>query len=202
MHTLYTIGHSQRPIEHFINLLKDHDIDYVIDVRSTPYSKFAADYNKENIQKILSTYNISYAHMGKCFGARQENLDLYTPEGYLDFEKVIASANFQMGLENVMKGMETHKIALMCLEKKPCDCHRAIMVANGFYKAGCTVEHILEDSSIQTHKELNKELMDKYFPNRFQLSLFDMNEEIDYLKEAYRLRNKEIGYYITERKVV
>ncbi|MBQ4060371.1 MAG: DUF488 domain-containing protein [Lachnospiraceae bacterium] len=202
MNTIYTIGHSQHSIEYFVSLLRKHNIDYIIDVRSTPYSKFSSDYNKDNLQIVLPRYDVCYAHMGKCFGARQDNEKLYTEEGYLDFEKMINSDNYRRGLENVMKGMQQHRIALMCLEKKPVDCHRAIMVANGFYRAGCQVEHILVDGSIQTHEELNEELMNMYFPDRFQLSLFTNNADIDYLSEAYRLRNKDIGYYITERKVV
>jgi uncharacterized protein (DUF488 family) len=189
-------------VAYFIQLLKKQDINYVIDVRSTPYSKYAQDYNRDNISRKLPMEHINYAYMGNYFGARQENMELYTPEGYLDFDKTVKSENFIKGMKNVMKGMEENRIAMMCMEKKPIDCHRAIMVANAFYRAGCQVKHILDDGSIQTHEQLNEELLDMYFPDRNQMSFFENRTEQEYLQDAYRLRNKEIGYYIAERQVV
>ncbi len=196
---IYTIGHSQHKIEHFLQLLKMHNINYVIDVRSTPYSKYAQTYDRENITRELKNHNINYAFMGKYFGARQDNKELYTKEGYLDFEKFSESYLFNTGLQNVIKGTENNKIALMCLEKKPIDCHRAILVANAFYKAGCEVGHILEDGRLESHEDLNSELLNMYFPDRNQISMFVHKTEEEFLKEAYRCRNKDIGYHIEER---
>lgn len=196
MNTIFTIGHSQHPIEHFINLLKKNNINYVIDVRSTPYSKYAQEYDRENIENVLKQNNIKYSFMGKHFGARQEDKTLYTKEGYLDFEKVAKTDKFNAALNNVKKGMENNNIALMCLEKKPIDCHRAILVANAFYKADCNVEHILENGDLESHEQLNLELLDLYFPDRNQISFFDNRSADEYLEDAYKLRNKEIGYHI------
>lgn len=199
MNDLYTIGHSQHQVEKFIELLKMHKINFIIDVRSTPYSKYASMYDRENIINELKAVDISYAYMGKYFGARQEEQSLYTSEGYLNFEKVVEWDIFLKGFDNVIKGLETNRIALMCLEKRPIDCHRAILVANAFYCKGCSVKHILENGKIETHEELNKELLNLYFPERDQLSLFDNRTQKDYLKDAYKLRNKEIGYYLDVR---
>lgn len=199
MNPIFTIGHSQHKLEHFLAMLRCCDINYVIDVRSTPYSKYAQDYDKERIKEFLVEHGIHYVYMGKHFGARQEDRSLYTPEGYLDFKRAANSPHFQEGLENVMKGMENNRIALMCLEKKPIDCHRAILVANAFYQKGCSVSHILEDCTIQRHEELNEELLEMYFPDRNQVSLFDTRTEEEYLSDAYSLRNKQIGYNILER---
>lgn len=196
MNTIFTIGHSQHPIEHFIKLLKKNNINYVIDVRSTPYSKYAQEYDRENIENVLKQNNIKYSFMGKHFGARQEDKALYTEEGYLDFEKVVKTDKFNAALNNVKKGMENNNIALMCLEKKPIDCHRAILVGNAFYKADCNVEHILENGDLENHEQLNLELLDLYFPDRNQISFFDNRSADEYLEDAYRLRNKEIGYHI------
>lgn len=199
MNSLFTIGHSQHPIENFLKLLKTHDINYVVDVRSTPYSKYAQMYDRENIARELKIHNIAYAHMGKYFGARQDDKSLYSSQGYLDFEKVSKSYNFNIGLQNVVKGMENYRIALMCLEKKPIDCHRAILVGNAFYCKGYSVEHILENGELESHNQLNKELLELYFPNRNQISFFDNKTDEEYIKDAYKIKNKEIGYYINER---
>lgn len=65
MNTIFTIGHSQHPIEHFIKLLKKNNINYVIDVRSNSYLKYAQEYDRENIENVLKQNNIKYSFMGK-----------------------------------------------------------------------------------------------------------------------------------------
>lgn len=199
MNDLYTIGHSQHPIQKFISLLKQHNVNFVIDVRSIPYSKYASMYDRENIRNELKSANISYSFMGKYFGARQDDKSLYAKEGYLDFKKVVKWDTFKKGMDNVIRGMETNRIALMCLEKNPIDCHRALLVANAFYHKGYSVKHILENGEIVTHQELNEELINLYFPDRNQMSFFDNRNDEDYLDDAYKIRNKTIGYHIEER---
>lgn len=203
---LFTIGHSQHNINYFIGLLKEYSIDYLLDVRSTPYSKYAEQYNKDNISKELDFANIRYNFMGKYFGARPQNLDLYSNEGYLDFEKVKKSPNFNKGIENVIVGLnQGHRIALMCTEKEPIDCHRAILVARTFEMQMIYAKHILPDGKILTQLQLNEQLLQKYFFNRKQLSLSTYGKEIteqEYLIEAYKKRNKEIGYYINDIKKI
>lgn len=202
---LYTIGHSQHDIEYFIYMLQKYQINFVIDVRSTPYSQFAMSYNRENIKGVLKDKDIEYSFMGKFFGARPEDIGLYTEEGYLDFDKTRKSIKFQSGVDNVIKGIQSgNRIALMCTEKDPIECHRAIMVARTFFEKGIDVQHILEDSTLQSHKELNQRLIDLYFPDRYQISLFSYENKSDEecLKEAYRSQNKKIGYYLRESKAM
>ena len=205
MGLLYTIGHSQHELEYFYNLLKKYNINNLLDVRSTPYSKYAEAYNKEQLRNSLSIKGIKYSFMGKFFGARPDNIELYNEEGYLDFEKVAKSDLFIKGMENVLLGLEKgNNIALMCTEKDPIDCHRAIMVSRAFSLNGIDIKHILPNGKIQTQQELDERLLDKYFPNRAQLSLFNYNDEItsdeDNVKLAYRERNKEIGYHLKQRE--
>lgn len=204
MGLLYTVGHSQHEFEYFSKLLKKYEIDYLLDVRSTPYSKYAEIYNKEQLSILLSTKGIKYSFMGKFFGARPDNIDLYNEEGYLDFEKVSHSDLFIKGIENVIWGLERgNNIVLMCTEKDPIDCHRAIMVARAFFLNGIAVKHILPNGKIQTQQELDERLLDRYFPDRAQLSIFNydkvMNDE-ENIKLAYRERNREIGYHLQHRE--
>lgn len=204
MGSLYTIGHSQHDFEYFYSLLSKYNINYLLDVRSTPYSKYAETYNRERLNMLLSEKGITYSFMGKFFGARQDNIDLYNKEGYLDFEKVSGSELFARGMENVKLGLQKgNNIVMMCTEKDPIDCHRAILVARAFFLNGTDVGHILPDGTLQTQQELDERLLDKYFPDRAQLSLFqsdkDMNAE-ENIKAAYRERNKEIGYRIQNKE--
>lgn len=196
---LYTIGHSQHDVEYFIDMLRKYSINYVLDVRSTPYSQFAENYNRENIKAALKKARIEYFFMGNYFGARPEDRTLYSKDGYLDFEKARKSAKFQNGVDNVIKGIRAgNNISLMCTEKDPLECHRAIMVARTFFDKGVDVQHILADSSLQSHDVLNQRLINMYFPDRYQMSLFASENKSDeeYLDEAYRRHNKKIGYHI------
>lgn len=202
---LYTIGHSQHKTEYFIEMLNEYNINYILDVRSTPYSQFASEYNRENIKATLSGAGIQYAFMGNYFGARQEDRSLYTSEGYLDFDKVRKSARFQLGLHSVVKGIKSgNKIALMCTEKEPIECHRAIMVARTFFEIGIDVQHILQNKELQSHAELNRQLLDIYYPDRYQISLFSEKNrsEEENLIEAYKLQNRKIGYHIQNEKIL
>lgn len=206
MGELFTIGHSQYRISYFISLLDKYQIDYILDVRSVPYSKYAEQYNKENINRELKMARIKYSFMGKYFGARPQNIEFYNNEGYLDFERVRKSKDFNKGIENVVLGLnQGHRIALMCTEKEPVDCHRAILVARAFEMQKIYAKHILPNGEILTQQQLNEQLLQKYFPDREQLSLFtygkQMSEE-EYLAEAYKKRNSEIGYCIDSNKKV
>ncbi len=200
--SLFTIGHTNHTHEEFIRLLKQYNINYLLDVRSTPYSKFTDQFNREVICKVLMDNGISYNYMGKYFGARQEDRSLYTPEGYLDFEKMRASERFKIGLQNVKKGLNSgNNIALMCTEKDPFDCHRTIMVSRGFELEGIAVSHIHSDGHLESQEEINRRLIKNLEKAEkvdiHQTSLFEpQKSEDEWLEEAYRLRNKEIGYHI------
>lgn len=194
---LFTIGHSTHALDEFISLLSQYKIDYILDVRSIPYSKYAKQYNRETLDRYLQQHHIHYAYMGTYFGARQANPALYAPDGYVDFEKVRSTPLFATGMKNVEKGLlQKHEIALMCTEKEPLNCHRAIMVARAFELEGYDIKHILFDGSLLDQKELNDRLLKKYFQNSDQMTLFDdeFHSANGLLKQAYIMRNKEIGY--------
>ncbi len=191
---VYTVGHSNHPIEEFLKLLVKHNINCVCDVRSMPYSRFTEQYNRENIKEYLSEHNIKYLFFGEEFGARREEKSLLT-DGMVDFEKVAKNEKFIKGINRIEKGLEKgYRIALMCTEKEPIECHRTILVSRNLYLKGMVILHILSDGTAVYHEKIEEELVEKYFPNRNQLSIFDMNESIDYLKEAYKNANSDIGY--------
>lgn len=191
---IYTIGHSRHNIDNFIELLKRNDINCICDVRSMPYSKFAEQFNQNNLKDELKKNNIEYLFFGDEFGARRKEPDLYT-NGKVDFEKVAHDAKFINGIKRIEKGIRKgYKIALMCAEKDPIECHRTILVARNLDLNGFEVNHILDDGSIINQKEIDQRLLKKHFPKRNQISIFNENETIDYLKEAYKIANQSIGF--------
>ncbi len=194
--TIYTIGHSVHPIETFLELLELHNINCVIDVRSTPYSRVVPQYNKPQLSRVLKSQGILYSHFGKEFGARHTDLDLLNSEGKVDFKKVRETDSFKQGIQRLHNGLEmNYNISLMCSEANPFDCHRFVMISYQLAKENLDVQHILTNGNILKNSILEEMLIKKYFRKLPQNSLFDGNvtieAQIDY---AYMLRNKDIGY--------
>jgi uncharacterized protein (DUF488 family) len=198
--TVYTIGYSGFLINDFISTIKSNNISLIIDVRSQPYSQYFSDYNKEGLQRRLESQGIYYRNYVKEFGARQDERQYYSKNGYLDFELYAKSPSFLKGIEKLINSMNKgYKFALMCAEKDPSKCHRAILVAKAFHDAGYNIIHLLPNNEIMTQEDLEHQLVEKYFPNRDQITLFDEKlSEKDYVEQAYRKRNAEIGYSIGE----
>lgn len=197
--TVFTIGYSGIKINDFITMLIRKNISLVIDVRSLPYSRYYSDYNKENLYNILKKNGIYYRNYAIEFGARQENLQYY-PRGYLDFEMFAKSDNFLTGVDKLKKSMEQdYTFVLMCSEKDPLMCHRAILVSRAFHVAGYNVQHLLYNNKIVTQIDLEERLLNKFFPDRNQISLFTNTlSPQEYIDEAYRKQNANIGYSIEE----
>lgn len=195
---LYTIGHSNHNVEQFIELLKKNGVDVVVDVRSTPYSQYATQFNINEIRRTLKEHGLVYIHMGEEFGARREDRSLYDKDGKLDFELTKKSDAFKKGVRRIEDGLEKgFHIAFMCSEKHPEDCHRCILVGKAFYDMGYTILNILEDGSTMSQEEIGELLLQKYFPNRNQVSIFTLDDPIseeEYLEKAYRRREKDIAY--------
>jgi len=191
---IYTIGHSNHNIDTFIKLLKKFNIDCICDIRSTPYSKYAEQFNREDLTEELKKNGIVYLYFGDEFGARRKEKSLFS-ENYVDFEKVANSEIFLKGVERIKKGVaNNYKIALMCTEKEPIECHRSILVSRNLNSVGIKVRHILEDSTTITQEQIEDELIFKFFGNINQLNFIFDNDKDYYLSEAYKKANIEVGF--------
>ena len=159
MNKLYTVGHSTQELDAFIGLLKQHAIEAVADVRSGPYSQRFPWFNRERLMESLKQSGIQYVFLGEELGARRDEPCCYVGDR-ADYELIAECELFQKGLERVRQGLEQMRVALMCAEKDPMDCHRTILVARHAQKF-TEVEHILNDGSIETHGELEARLLKK-----------------------------------------
>ena len=198
---IFTIGHSNYPVEKLIKMLKHFHIDCVVDIRGTPYSKYNIQYNKETIQYTLRTAGFIYIYMAKEFAAKRENKVSYNNEGYSDFEKVIREEDFLNGIRRLKAGCEKgYTIALLGAMQDPIRCHRSILVGRELINHGFNVKHILDDYSLASQKDIDEYIIDKYYRDGVQLSLDNLSRDIlskdDMIKEGYRKANKEIGYRI------
>lgn len=198
---IYTIGHSNYPVERLIDMLKHYNIDTVVDIRGTPYSKYNVQYNKETIEHTLKKEGFIYIYMATEFAAKRINKVSYNKEGYSNFEKVINEESFKNGIQRLKNGvLKGYKIVLLGAMQDPIRCHRSILVGRELIKYGFNVKHILDDYTLASQKDLEQNLLDKYFINRNQITIDNLlgtskNEE-DLIKDAYKLANKEIGYRI------
>lgn len=198
---IYTIGHSNYPVEKLIDMLRYYNINCVVDIRGTPYSKYNVQYNKETIEKTLKDEGFIYIYMAKELAAKRLNKISYNKEGYADFEKVMNEEDFKYGIERLKKGCQKgYNIALLGAMQDPIRCHRSILVGRALRDNDFIVKHILDDYSTASQEDLEKNLLNKYFSNRNQLTIDSLlgtaMDESEMINEGYKLANKEIGYRI------
>jgi uncharacterized protein (DUF488 family) len=154
---IFTIGHSNHTIELFIKLLVSHNIDLLVDVRTTPYSKYSPQYNRENLSKSLKENNISYLHKGDSLGGMPEDRSVLESTGRISLEKIQSKNWFQKGIDEIIELSKTHRLALMCAEEDPKRCHRGHIITNTLLKMNYEIWHIRKDSSLQKAEFLSKQ---------------------------------------------
>lgn len=184
---IYTIGHSNHSEEEFLDLLVQNDINAIADVRSYPYSEYVKWFNREVLAEQLKSKRIHYVFLGRELGGRG-TLSERNNKGKVSYEKIAKTKSFKSGLERVCKGSEKYRIALMCSEGKPIDCHRAILIAKKLVEDGYKVIHILKDGDCENHyPDTENELLKlKGFIND--------DDSISDLENAYRKQEYKIAY--------
>lgn len=155
---IYTIGHSNHTEQTFLDLLVRHDISAVVDVRSVPFSRYTSQFNRTVLNERLKEEDVDYHFMGNWLGGRSDDPSDYDPDGRVQYDLLSKSERFQEALESVVRGSSEHRLALMCSEGRPEDCHRSLLLAEELrnWHHPVDVIHILPDGSTQTHEELRK----------------------------------------------
>ena len=128
MPTLFTIGHSNTPLEHFVGLLKQHAIEVLVDVRSAPRSKYVAHFDKESLQNELPGQDIKYLYLGRQLGGRPENEAIYDDQGRALYYQMAESESFLAGIQRLESWLHGFRVAIMCCEEDPEVCHRHLLV--------------------------------------------------------------------------
>ena len=122
-HALFTIGYGARSLDEFLAALKAHGIEFLIDVRSAPYSKFKPEFSKDLLEHHLERAGIRYVFMGDALGGQPKDPACYT-DGKVDYDKVRGQPFFQAGLERLKRAFEQpRRVALMCSEGRPEQVH-------------------------------------------------------------------------------
>lgn len=145
---IFTIGYGNRSIQAFIQLLHKYEIEILIDVRTNPFSRFNPDFRHQKLELHLINNNIRYLFLGYELGGKPSDIDCYT-DGVVDYEKIKSKAFFASGVEEVMKiSRSGRKLAIMCSEQSPLQCHRKVLIGNYLASLGFEVIHIDKDGTI------------------------------------------------------
>lgn len=186
---VFTLGHSTHAIDRFVDLLRIHDVNAVADVRSSPYSRMNPQFNREIIRNTLKTRSIAYSFLGRELGARPEDPACYV-DGRARYDLIARTPLFGAGLERVADGSKRYRIALVCAEKDPMTCHRAMLVCRHLIQHGFSIRHILADGKIEDHEASLKRLA-----MQVGASLDDLFQSYDELvADIYSRRAREIEY--------
>ena len=155
-----TVGHSNHSPEVFINLLLRHGVNEVADVRSAPYSRYTPHFNYENLQCSLEEIGIAYTYLGGELGGRPADRSCYDAEGRVQYDRVAETDAFDDGIRRVIRAADERRIALLCTEKEPLECHRTLLVARALAERAVAVAHILADGSLENHDAAMSRLLD------------------------------------------
>jgi len=185
---IYTVGHSNHPIERFTDLLRLQAVGALADVRSTPYSRFNPQFNRERLQRALADAGIRYVFLGEQLGARSQDPTCYDADGRVSYARLAMTELFQRGLASLRTGIEG-RVALMCAEREPLDCHRTILIARALDRSGIPIGHILADGSLEEHTHAMQRLVAHL---KLDADLF--SEPADVIERAYELQASRIAY--------
>jgi uncharacterized protein (DUF488 family) len=186
---VFTIGHSTHSLEAFVGFLTRHKITALADVRSAPFSRFNPQFNRNALARDLKTQGIKYVFLGRELGARSDDRSLYENRR-VQYARLAQTDLFRSGVARVISGAEEHRIALMCAEREPLDCHRTLLVGRALQERGVEVEHIHGDGSLETHEAAMDRLLNLTgVPHE---DLFRSREEL--IADALARQEEKIAY--------
>jgi uncharacterized protein (DUF488 family) len=176
---IFTIGHSNHPVGHFLSLLTRHGVTALADVRSTPYSRFNPQFRRETLAASLQAAGIAYVFLGEELGGKRRGVT---------HAEIARSKSFQRGLERLREGAERYRVAFMCAEREPLDCHRTILVARHLKSPALAIRHILADGTVEEHETVERRLVEQAGQAPPPLMVNDPQAWADAVERAYEER--------------
>ena len=152
---LLSIGHSNHPFDDLVALLTQHRVEVVADVRTSPYSRYNPQFNSQNLRHGLGEAGIRYLFLGKELGGRPEGEEFYDSDGHVHYGRVAETDLFQSGLDRLLDGRKRFRVAILCSEENPAECHRFLLVTRALHDRGADVAHIRGDGVVLSTKEIS-----------------------------------------------
>lgn len=187
---VYSIGHSVHTTDAFVALLKEVRIAAIADVRSAPYSRWQPQFNREALTANLEERGIGYVFLGLELGGRGADDSVRDQDGRVQYHQIAESAAFRRGIKRVREGGERMRIALMCAEGEPLDCHRSLLISRMLEVQGTSVTHIHSDGRLESHRDAESRLLS--MAGLQNQDLFRTEEEI--LADAYLRQEKKVSF--------
>lgn len=154
MQAIYTIGYGKRGIDELIATLKEHGIDFLVDVRSTPYSKFKPEFSKDALAAALQRHGIRYVFMGDLLGGRPDDEECYV-NGKVDYERLKVTEPFRRGIGRLRSAWEKElRVCVMCSEGRPEECHRSKLIGEVLEAEDIPVRHIDADGNVVSQQAI------------------------------------------------
>lgn len=164
---IYTIGYGARSVEELAAVLHGCGIEYLIDVRTAPYSRFKPEFSKDALEAALKGHGIRYVYLGDSLGGRPADPTCYVDDK-VDYARVQDKAFYRAGIARIQTAFaQQRRVMLMCSEGKPEECHRSKLIGATLTALGIPVAHIDENDQIRTQAEVQERL------DGPQLGLFD-----------------------------
>lgn len=154
MALIKTIGHSTHTLERFLRLVLDAGCSVLVDLRSSPYSRYSPQFNQKNLKAALLQSGIQYLYMGDCLGGKPLSPAMYDAEGHVLYSAIADSPAFKAGLERLERGAEEHRVVVMCSEEDPADCHRHLLVGRVLVSDGHRVVHLRGDGTSESYEDV------------------------------------------------
>ncbi|MCC7529566.1 MAG: DUF488 domain-containing protein [Candidatus Melainabacteria bacterium] len=151
---IYTIGHSNHPLKRFMELLERYEIEVLVDIRSSPFSRFSRHFSQEPLKNAIQGAGLKYLFFGKELGGKPKSPEFYDNDGHVDYARIAASKPFAEGIERLISGCEKFRCAIMCWEESPLDCHRRRLVGPVLVQQSVEIKHIRGNGELQLEGDL------------------------------------------------
>jgi uncharacterized protein (DUF488 family) len=143
---LLTIGHSNHSLDKFIELLRQHSVKRLVDVRTAPYSRFSPHFSKPELKRHLNGVGIEYFYLGDRLGGRPEDPACFDEAGALDYGRIARQPWFADGIAELIEHMSAKRTTIMCSEEDPGDCHRNLLISDYLLRHTDTSIHHIRGS--------------------------------------------------------
>lgn len=195
---VFTVGHSNHTLEYFLALLTRHQVTALADVRSSPYSRFNPQFNREKLAASVRNIGIEYVYLGSQLGGRSNDESCYE-RGRIRYERLASKPEFEEGIQRLITGAENYRIALMCAEKEPLSCHRTLLIGQELTERGIPIRHILGDGSLESHENAMTRLLTQFDLLTEDDLFVQSKERSELVSEAISYQTELVGHVIDTR---
>lgn len=191
---VFTMGHSNLELKDYLQVLVNHDIKLVGDVRSRPGSYRFPQFNRETLEEVLRDSGLRYEFLGETLGGRPEDPKAYFSDGRVNYEVRRKARDFQGEIDRVIARSEEQKLVLMCAEEDPLQCHRFLMICPALVERGVAPMHIRRDGRLESQTDAEDRLLKLHHLDGFATGSLFAGERSEALQGALRRQAKDFSF--------